>query len=86
MAPYAAAAGGERDRPLKLPPEPKLGPGSSPGRRLGDMQRQANSRRCVHAVGLAGATKEASGHDGGGDGAAERKALRRVPMTFHDIP
>ena len=46
-----AATGGEHAQPLMLPPEPRLGPGSSPGRRLGDMRCKATGDRCVHAVG-----------------------------------
>ena len=50
----AAAAGGERDRPPKLPPGPRLGPGSGSGATVGGARCEVTGPRCVHAVGLGG--------------------------------
>ena len=45
-----AAAGGEQAQPLKLPPGPRLGPGSGSGATVGGVRCEVTGPRCVHAV------------------------------------
>ena len=49
-----AAASGEQAQPLKLPPGPRLGPGSGSGATVGGVCCEVTGPRCVHAVGLRG--------------------------------
>ena len=45
-----AAAGAEQAQPLKLPPGPRLGPGSGSGATVGGVRCKVTGPRCVHAV------------------------------------
>ena len=48
-----AAAGGEQAQPLKLPPGPRLGPGSGSGATVGGVRCEVTGPRCVNPVGPA---------------------------------